>query len=94
MVVIQDVAAEIGRVTGRGIAAQPAPALSAPLLWFVGLLLLVANVDQSRRRPQRDGRRAASCWSAAIAVLYTLAVRRCSASLLEIFLNYPRYAAS
>src|SRR6187399_1879491 len=42
--VIQTVAAEIGRVTGRGIAANLRRHYPKPLLWLAVGLLLVANV--------------------------------------------------
>src|SRR6476469_5954519 len=41
---IQTVAAEIGRVTGRGIAANLRRHYSPPLLWSAVSLLLVANI--------------------------------------------------
>src|SRR5881409_3229992 len=42
MVVIQEVAAEIGRVTGAGIARNLRTHYPRPLLWFAVSLLLVA----------------------------------------------------
>src|SRR5438105_15319630 len=44
MVVIQDVAAQIGSVTGRGIAANLRRHYPRPLLWSAVALLLIANV--------------------------------------------------
>ena len=44
MVAIQIVAAEIGRVTGRGIAANLRRHYPRPVLWSVVALLLVANI--------------------------------------------------
>src|SRR6478672_12651564 len=44
LAVIQIVAAEIGRVTGRGIAANLRRHYPRPLMWFAVSLLLVANV--------------------------------------------------
>src|SRR5438309_11208244 len=44
LAVIQMVAAEIGRVTGRGIAANLRRHYPRPLLWLAVLLLLIANV--------------------------------------------------
>ena len=44
LAVIQIVAAEIGRVTGRGIAANLRRHYPRPLLWCAVSLLLVANV--------------------------------------------------
>ena len=44
MVVIQQVAAEIGRVTGAGIARNLRRHYARPLLWAVVALLLVANI--------------------------------------------------
>ena len=44
MVVIQQVAAEIGRVTGAGIARNLRRHYARPLLWTMVTLLLVANI--------------------------------------------------
>src|SRR5437870_426672 len=44
MVAIQEIAAEIGRVTGAGIAQNLRRHYPRPLLWAMVLLLLVANV--------------------------------------------------
>ena len=44
MVVIQEVAAEIGRITGAGIARNLRTHYPRPLLWFAVSLLLVANI--------------------------------------------------
>ena len=44
LAVIQIVAAQIGRVTGRGIAANLRRHYPRPLLWFAVILLLIANV--------------------------------------------------
>jgi NRAMP (natural resistance-associated macrophage protein)-like metal ion transporter len=44
MTVIQDVAAQIGSVTGRGIAANLRRHYPRPLLWLAVSLLLIANV--------------------------------------------------
>src|SRR6476620_11610495 len=44
MTVIQDVAAQIGSVTGRGIAANLRRHYPRPFLWAAVLLLLFANV--------------------------------------------------
>ena len=45
MVAIQQVAAEIGRVTGAGIARNLRLHYPRPVLWAMVLLLLVANVS-------------------------------------------------
>src|SRR6266404_7748180 len=44
MTVIQDVSAQIGSVTGRGIAANLRRHYPKPILWAAVLLLLAANV--------------------------------------------------
>jgi len=44
MTVIQDVAAQIGSVTGRGIAANLRRHYPRPLLWAAVILLLFANI--------------------------------------------------
>src|SRR5262245_46256143 len=44
MVVIQEVAAQIGRVTGFGIARNLRAHYPRPVLWFAVALLLIANI--------------------------------------------------
>src|SRR6187401_2545426 len=44
MVAIQQVAAEIGRVTGAGIARNLRRHYPRPILWFMVSLLLIANI--------------------------------------------------
>lgn len=44
MVAIQEVSAEIGRVTGAGIARNLRRHYQRPLLWSIVALLLVANI--------------------------------------------------
>jgi len=44
MIVIQEIAAEIGRVTGAGIAANLRRHYARPILWAVVSLLLFANI--------------------------------------------------
>jgi NRAMP (natural resistance-associated macrophage protein)-like metal ion transporter len=44
MVAIQQIAAEIGRITGGGIARNLRRHYPRPVLWFVVSLLLIANI--------------------------------------------------
>lgn len=91
MVAIQNVAAEIGRVTGRGIARNLRRHYPRALLYSVVLLLLIANVINLGADLAAMG--------AALALLthghagyYTLAFGILCVAL-EIYISYPRYAA-
>ncbi len=90
MIVIQEVAAEIGRVTGVGIARNVKRHYPAMLRWMVALLL-VANVVNLGAD--------LSAMGAALALLvggsgglYTL-IFGILCVVLEIAINYPRYAS-
>jgi NRAMP (natural resistance-associated macrophage protein)-like metal ion transporter len=89
--VIQSIAAEIGRVTGRGIAANLRRHYPKPLLWLAVGLLLVANIVNLGADLSAMGA-AFQLLAGGNAVLYTLLLGACCL-LLEIFLNYRRYAA-
>ena len=91
MTVIQDVSAQIGSVTGRGIAANLRRHYPRPLLWSAVVLLLLANVvnlgaDLSAMGAVMEmlvgGKSVA--WTLGFGLLCLL---------LEIFLNYRQYAA-
>jgi NRAMP (natural resistance-associated macrophage protein)-like metal ion transporter len=89
--VIQSIAAEIGRVTGRGIAANLRRHYPKPLLWLAVGLLLIANIINLGADLSAMGA-AFQLLAGGNAVLYTLLLGACCL-LLEIFLNYRRYAA-
>ena len=91
MTVIQDVAAQIGSVTGRGIAANLRQHYPTPLLWTAVLLLLFANVVNLGADLSAMGAAMEMLVGGPI-VAYTLAFG-ILCLLLEIFLSYERYAA-
>src|SRR5262245_19122581 len=90
MVVIQEVAAEIGRVTGRGIAANLRKHYSPWLLRGVVTLLLVANI----RNLGAD----LGAMGAALELLISgpeqlyMLLFGIVCIVLEVWLSYPRYA--
>ena len=91
MVAIQEVAAEIGRVTGAGIARNLRRHYPRPLLWPTVSLLLIANIinlgaDLSAMRA------ALVLLTGGNAALYTL-LFGILCIVLEVALNYPRYAS-
>jgi Mn2+/Fe2+ NRAMP family transporter len=91
LAVIQMVAAEIGRVTGRGIAANLRRHYPRPLMWLAVLLLLVANVinlgaDLNAMGASLQMLIGGSIW------LYTCIFGVVSI-LLEVFLRYQSYAS-
>jgi NRAMP (natural resistance-associated macrophage protein)-like metal ion transporter len=92
MVVIQEVAAQIGRVTGSGIARNLRAHYPRPLLWFAVALLLVANIinlgaDLSAMGASLTLLVGGNPWT------FTLAFGIISI-ILEVFLSYRRYAAA
>jgi NRAMP (natural resistance-associated macrophage protein)-like metal ion transporter len=91
MTVIQDVAAQIGSVTGRGIAANLRRHYPRPLLWSAVLLLLVANVVNLGADLSAMGA-AMQMLVGGEVVAYTIGFGL-FCLLLETFLNYRRYAA-
>ncbi len=91
MVVIQEVAAEIGRVTGAGIARNLRRHYPRPLLWSVVLLLLVANIVNLGADLGAMGA-ALALLSGGNAALYTL-LFGVVCVVIEVALNYARYAA-
>ncbi|WP_422059316.1 NRAMP family divalent metal transporter [Sphingopyxis sp.] len=91
MVAIQEIAAEIGRVTGAGIARNLRRHYPRPMLWAMVSLLLIANVINLGAD--------LSAMGASLALLiggksglYTLLFGIVSI-VLEVRLDYPRYAA-
>jgi NRAMP (natural resistance-associated macrophage protein)-like metal ion transporter len=91
LAVIQFVAAEIGRVSGRGIAANVRRHYPKPLLWVAVLLLLVANVinlgaDLNAMGASLQMLIGGNIW------LYT-AIFGIISILLEVFMSYRSYAS-
>ena len=91
MVVIQEVAAEIGRVSGAGIARNLRRHYPRPVLWTVVLLLLVANVVNLGADLGAMGA-ALTLLLGGDSALYTLMFGIVCVAL-EVALNYARYAA-
>lgn len=91
MVAIQEIAAEIGRITGAGIARNLRRHYSRPLLWSMVSLLLVANIINLGADLGAMGA-ALALLAGGNAGLYTLLFGILSI-ILEVGLSYPRYAA-
>ena len=91
MVVIQEVAAEIGRVTGAGIARNLKRHYPRVLLWLIVSLLLIANVVNLGADLSAMGA-ALQLLAGGNAGLYTLLFGILCIGL-EIGLSYPRYSA-
>jgi NRAMP (natural resistance-associated macrophage protein)-like metal ion transporter len=91
MVVIQDVAAQIGSVSGRGIAANLRRHYARPLLWAAVALLLLANVVNLGADLSAMGAVMQMLVGGPV-VAYTLGFGLICL-FLEIFLNYRQYAA-
>jgi NRAMP (natural resistance-associated macrophage protein)-like metal ion transporter len=92
MTVIQDVAAQIGSVTGRGIAANLRRHYPRPVLWSAVLLLLVANVINLGADLSAMGAAAQMLLGGEI-IAYTFGFGLLCL-LLETFLSYRRYSAA
>ena len=91
MTVIQDVSAQIGSVTGRGIAANLRRHYPRPVLWMAVVLLLAANVINLGADLSAMGASVQMLIGGQI-VAYTLGFGLLCL-LLETFLSYRRYAA-
>lgn len=91
MVAIQQIAAEIGRVTGAGIARNLRRHYPRPVLWFMVSLLLVANIINLGADLGAMGA-ALALLTGGNAPLYTL-LFGILCVVLEVGLSYPRYAA-
>jgi NRAMP (natural resistance-associated macrophage protein)-like metal ion transporter len=91
MVVIQQVAAEIGRVTGAGIARNLRRHYPRPVLWAVVTLLLIANIVNLGADLSAMGA-ALVLLTGGNEVFYTL-LFGILCVVLEVTLSYPRYAA-
>jgi len=91
MVAIQQVAAEIGRVTGAGIARNLRRHYPRPLLWSIVAMLLVANVINLGADLSAMGAALALMiggWSTLYTVLFGILC-----IVLEMGLSYSRYSA-
>lgn len=91
MVVIQEVAAEIGRVTGAGIARNLRRHYPRPVLWSMVGLLLIANVVNLGADLSAMGA-ALALLAGGNAGLYTLGFGVVCV-VIEVVLSYPRYAS-
>ena len=91
MVAIQQVAAEIGRVTGAGIARNLRLHYPRPVLWAMVLLLLVANVINLGADLAAMGEVLAMVVGGSGAIYTLLFGILCV--VLEVALSYPRYSA-
>ena len=91
LVVIQEVAARIGCVTGAGIARNLRRHYARPVLWAVVLLLLVANVVNLGADLSAMGA-ALALLAGGSSALYTL-LFGVVCVVIEIALNYQRYAS-
>src|SRR5215212_1237685 len=89
MVVIQQVAAEIGRVTGAGIARNLRRHYPRPVLWTMVSLLLVANIVNLGADLSAMGA-ALQLLTGGNAALYTL-LFGIGCVVLEVALSYERY---
>ncbi|MES1973588.1 MAG: divalent metal cation transporter [Pseudomonadota bacterium] len=91
MVAIQQVAAEIGSVTGAGIARNLRRHYARPVLWSMVSLLLVANIVNLGADLSAMGA-ALALLAGGNATLYTL-LFGVICIVLEVALSYPRYAS-
>jgi NRAMP (natural resistance-associated macrophage protein)-like metal ion transporter len=91
MVAIQQVAAQIGRVTGAGIARNLRRHYPRPVLWCAVTLLIVANVVNLGADLSAMGA-ALQLLAGGNAGFYTL-LFGIVCIVLETWLSYPRYAA-
>ena len=91
LAVIQMVAAEIGRVTGRGIAANLRRHYPKPLMWCAVLLLLVANIVNLGADLSAMGD-SVKLLIGGNAARYTVALGFVCV-ILEVFLNYRTYSS-
>jgi NRAMP (natural resistance-associated macrophage protein)-like metal ion transporter len=91
LVIIQEVAARIGRVTGAGIARNLRRHYPRPLLWAVVSLLLVANIVNLGADLSAMGA-ALALLTGGNSALFTL-LFGVACVVIEVALSYPRYAA-
>ncbi|GGA51382.1 NRAMP family divalent metal transporter [Sphingomonas psychrolutea] len=91
MVAIQQIAAEIGRVTGAGIARNLRRHYPRPILWVMVTLLLIANIVNLGADLSAMGA-ALKLLIGGNGALYTL-LFGILCIVLEVGLSYPRYSA-
>jgi NRAMP (natural resistance-associated macrophage protein)-like metal ion transporter len=91
MVAIQEVAAEIGRVTGAGIARNLKRHYPRPVLFGIVALLLVANIINLGADLAAMGA-AVTLLAGGPATLYTILIGLLCVAL-EVFIPYGRYAS-
>lgn len=91
MIVIQIIAAEIGRITGAGIARNLKRHYPRPVLWFMVTLLLIANIVNLGADLSAMGA-ALKLLTGGSGTLYTLFFG-IVCIVLEVGLSYPRYAS-
>ena len=90
--VIQEVAAQIGCITGGGIARNLRRHYPRPLLWSVVLLLMVANIVNLGADLSAMGA-ALALLTGGSGALYTL-LFGVVCVVIEVAMNYARYAAA
>jgi len=91
MVAIQQIAAEIGRVTGAGIARNLKRHYPRPILWFMVSLLLIANIVNLGADLSAMGA-ALTLLTGGNGALFTLLFGIVCVAL-EVGLSYSRYSA-
>jgi NRAMP (natural resistance-associated macrophage protein)-like metal ion transporter len=91
MVAIQEIAAEIGRVTGAGIARNLRRHYPRPVLWTMISLLLVANIINLGADLSAMGASLALLVGGGTGLFTLLFGIACI--VLEVAISYPRYAA-
>jgi NRAMP (natural resistance-associated macrophage protein)-like metal ion transporter len=91
MVAIQEISARIGRVTGHGIAGNVCRNFGAPVVWFLVLLLFVANTINvaADLGAMADATKLLIGGSASLYVVVFAAI----SVLAQIFFDYKRYVA-
>ncbi len=91
MVAIQEISARIGRVTGHGIAGNVCRNFGAPVIWFLVLLLFVANTINvaADLGAMGDATKLLIGGPASVYVVVFAAI----SVLAQIFFNYQRYVA-
>lgn len=91
MVAIQEISARIGRVTGHGIAGNVCRNFGAPVVWFLVLLLFVANTINVAADLGAMGD-ATKLLIGGPATVYVVVFAAISV-LAQIFFRYQRYVA-
>src|SRR5579871_1193963 len=91
MVAIQEISARIGRVTGHGIAGNVCRNFGAPVIWFLVVLLFIANTINvaADLGAMADATRLLIGGPASVYVVGFAAI----SVLAQIFFDYKRYVA-